>query len=105
MSQTANATGTSVDFGADQFVKNGALYQSHKRLVDGAAKYDSLDDAKAALDAVWVALREQSENGSGYTPDASLGMGSSNSAEIAQCIIGLRASDATIRTSFAKVGK
>ncbi len=104
MSQSG-ATGTAIEFGAEQFVKNAAAYKKAKRLVDAIAKYDSLDDAIAVAKVICESLSAQVAKGAGYTPDASLGMGSSNASEIAGCILGIRASDATIRAKFAGVGK
>lgn len=102
----SSATGTAVEFGVESLKSNAALYAKNKRLVDAvAAKYDSVDDAIAALQSVEKVLVEQIENGSGCTPDRSLGFGSDNASQIAEKILGLGTSDADTRKSFASLGK
>jgi hypothetical protein len=103
---TAVEQETSVEFGADKLKENAVLYLANKRLVDAvSAKYDSPDDAIAALRSVVAALEVQIEDGSGYTPDRSLGFGSDNASQIAEKILGLGTSDATTRKQFAAMGK
>ena len=81
------------------------LYQANKRIVDAASKYDSLDDAQAALVEVWEALDRQTQVGGGYTPATEIGFGSDNSAQIAAAILGRRTSVTAARKAFAEVGK
>jgi hypothetical protein len=100
-----NATGTTVEFGAACLVANAKAYRADKRLVDAAAKYDSLDDAIAALKSTFAVLEAQIVDGGGFTPDRSLGFGSDNCSQIAESILGRRTSLGATRKSFADMGK
>lgn len=99
--------GASEEFGVDNLRANAAVYLKHRRLIDAvsAAKYETPADAVKAIDEVVAVLMAQIENGSGYTPDRSLGFGSDNAAQIAEKILGLGTSDATARKQFAALGK
>ena len=104
--ETVNESGTLT---ADQFVANAGLYnQSTKlrRAFDAimACGCDNVQDTLAHVESVRSALVEQSENGSGYTPDKSAGFGSENGASIAESLLGRRPGVGIIRTQFAKVG-
>lgn len=107
MSATNTATGSKVEveFGTSQFLKNAQAYAANRRLVDAACRYDSLDDAIAALQATWGVLTEQSENGGGYTPSADLGFGSDNAGQIASALIGQRSLVSSTRKAMAAHGK
>jgi hypothetical protein len=106
MSGTATADkAKSVEFGSDQFLANAKVYAEHKRIVDAASRYDNVDDAVAAIKTAWAALEGQIEDGSGYTPDASLGFGSDNATVIAESILGRRPTVGAIRKAFAGMGK
>jgi len=96
---------TSEKFGERDFLANAVLYNEHKRLVDAMSRYDSLDEAIAALTKVHAGLTDQSENGAGYTPDSALGFGSENASIIADTILGNRATTGAIRKAFATLGK
>lgn len=96
---------TSVGFGSDQFLGNAVLYAESKRMIDAASRYDSLDDAIAALTTTWGALESQIKDGAGYTPDSSLGFGSDNATVIAESLLGRRATVGAIRKAFANMGK
>lgn len=87
------------------FRANAAEYAANRRIIDAAAKYDSLDDAKAALERVWTLLEKQIVEGAGYTPSADLGFGSDNGGQIASAIIGRRSSVTATRKAFANLGK
>lgn len=104
MSQSS-ATGTVVEFGSGNLIANAKLYRAHKRLVDAASGYDSLDDAIASLTAVWEVMEAQIADGAGYTPDKGLGFGSDNAAVIAESILGRRNSVGETRKAFAGLGK
>ncbi|NIP23018.1 MAG: hypothetical protein GWN55_06890 [Phycisphaerae bacterium] len=102
---TAVAEGT---FTAEQFVDNATLYnQSAKlrRAFDAvmACGCDNIEDTVAHIEQVRDALRVQSENGAGYTPDKALGFGSENASGIADTLLCRRKGAGTIRTLFAKV--
>ncbi|KKL85650.1 hypothetical protein LCGC14_1952650 [marine sediment metagenome] len=99
------ATAEAVRFGADQLLANAKAYYEHRAIVNAASKYDSLDDALAALKAVWGDLENQSRDGSGYTPDTALNFGSSNAAEIADQILGRGPTVAATRKALAAMGK
>lgn len=105
MSETMIAEATSTEFGADTFRRNAKVYAQHKRLVDAASRYDSLDDAKAALTAVWESLENQVATGGGYTPAVDLGFGSDNASQIASAILGRKTSVTETRKAFAALGK
>ena len=106
MSQSS-ATGTAVEFGSENIVANAKIYRTLKRIVDAAcaAKYESVEDAIAALNDVVAALTSQVETGAGYTPDRAMGFGSDNAAQIAEKILGLGTSDAQTRAKFSEMGK
>ena len=97
--------GTSEGFGADELLVNAVSYRANKAIVDAASKYDSVDDAIASLRDSWAKLQSQSDNGAGFTPDVKLGFGSSNSREIAEGIMGTRATVASTRKAFRDLGK
>jgi hypothetical protein len=80
-------------------------YAEHKALVNAAAKYDNLADAQAALETVWTALVEQSQQGGGFTPSVELGFGSDNAAQIASALIGQRSRVTDTRKAMVAVGK
>jgi len=111
MSDTMNAESTVIT--AQEFVQNAKAYSEHKRVIDaiatGIAKakggYDNFDDAIAQLTKVWDKLQDQKERGGMYTPDASMGFGSSNASQIASALTGDRASVGDIRKAFNLLGK
>ena len=106
MSNTITEEGTSVEFGVDGFRKNAQIYAANKRIIDAAAsKYDSLDDAIAALTSAWESFEVQMEEGAKYTPSADLGFGSDNASQIAAAILGRKTSVTAIRKAFALLGK
>jgi hypothetical protein len=105
MPQSDTMTEVVVEFGTSQFLKNAQVYAANKRLVDAACRYDSVDDAIAALQATWAALTNQSENGGGFTPSAGLGFGSDNAGQIASALIGQRSLVSSTRKAFAAIGK
>lgn len=99
------ATAEAVRFGADQLLTNAKAYYADRQIVNAASKYDSLDDAIAALKAVWGGLEKQSRDGSGYTPDTILGFGSDNAAVIADKILGRGTTVSATRKAFGAMGK
>ena len=101
MSETA----TSTEFGADSFRGNAKVYAENKRIVDAASKYDSLDDAIAALTAVWALIEIQIVDGGGHTPPVELGFGSDNCSQIGAAILGRKTSVTATRKAFAAMGK
>ena len=101
----SDATGTAVEFGSDTLIENARRYKDAKRMVDAASRYDSKDDAIAALTEVWDMLVGQMESGGGYTPDKALGFGSDNAAVIAAKLLGRNTSVGQTRKSFALLGK
>jgi len=80
--------GQGVEYGSENFQAMATSYKGAKGIVNAASKYDSLDDAIAALKGAWAVLEETSENGSGYTPNTALGFGSDNGAVVADKILG-----------------
>jgi len=100
-----STTEQAVDFGVEQFKANATLYAENKRLVDAVARCDSLDDAIATVTKVWDAFEGQIEHGSGYTPGKELGFGSENGQQIAETILGRRATDAAIKKAVSNLGK
>lgn len=113
MFDTMVQDGTSVEFGAELFKANAALYVRHKRVIDAIATgvskanggYESFDDAIAQVSQAWEALRSQVTDGAGYTPDASQGFGSNNASQIASALTGDKTSVTEIRKAFANLGK
>jgi len=106
MSDTMTEKATSTEFGSAELRVNAALYAENKRLVDAAAtKYQSLDDAIAALSTVWEALENQARIGGSYTPPVELGFGSDNASQIASAILGRKTSVTETRKAFATLGK
>lgn len=103
IAESTTASGT--EFGSAEFVKNAVSYAEHKALVNAASKYDNLADAQAALEYVWAALLEQSEQGGGFTPSVELGFGSDNAAQIASALIGQRSRVTDTRKAMVAVGK
>jgi len=105
MPSTSAEVGT--EFGVAQLKANAEVYRAHKRIVDAAAaaKYDSIDDAIASLKAVVETFEAQIIEGAGYTPDRALGFGSDNAAQIAEKVMGLGTSDATVRKALNDLGK
>ena len=99
-----NAQGTSTGFGADDLILTAISYRAHKSIVDAASKFDSVDDAVACLKETWGKLQNQSEVGADYTPDKDLGFGSSNAREIAEGIMGTRATVASTRKALKDLG-
>ncbi len=104
-SDTMTEVGVDVEFGSENFIANAAMYAEHRRMIDAASKYDSLDDAQAALVMVWEKLDEQCQIGGGYTPDRAAGFGSDNGSQIAAAILGRKTSVTATRKAFAVVGK
>ncbi len=107
MTTATIATGTSTDFGVTDFKANAVQYAEHKRLVEAAAasKYDSIDDAVAALLRVRDAVADQVDRGLGYTPAPDMGFGSRNASEIGATILGIGKSDKDIKKTFSELGK
>jgi len=105
MSNGSSVAETSVAFGSDRLVENAQCYREHKRIVDAASSYETLDDAIAALSKVWKVLEDQVENGGGYTPDSSLGFGSDNAAVIASKLLGRGTTVGATRKAFSSMGK
>lgn len=99
-----NAQGTSTGFGVDDLLLVAVSYRKHKALVDAASKFDNVEDAIAALSETWGKLQSQSENGAAFTPDTDLGFGSSNAREIAEGIMGTRATVASTRKAMKDLG-
>jgi hypothetical protein len=104
MSQSS-ATGTAVEFGAENLLANARVYRANKRIVDAASGYDSVDDAIAGLKEAWAVLESQVEDGTRYTPDAKLGFGSDNATVIAESLLGRRNTVGSTRKSFNALGK
>lgn len=102
--QTDQASVVDVAFGADNLVANAKAYKADKRIMDAASTYDSLDDAIAALSAVWAAFEIQEAEGGRYTPSTNLGFGSDNAAVIASKILGRGTTVGTCRKALAKLG-
>ncbi len=109
MTTATSATGTSAEskteFGADNLKANAAVYKDAKAIVDAASKYDSKDDAVAALDHAWAVMESQAAEGGRYTPDRSLGFGSDNATVIAESILGRRNTVGATRKAFRELGK
>jgi hypothetical protein len=86
------------------FLKTGPRYKTNRKFVEAiiASKnpQQSMLDAQEVIDA----LKILAENGEGYTPPSNLNFGSDNASTIAQAVLGQRASTASIRSAFAKVG-
>jgi len=79
-------------------------YRTSRKLVDALAQADNPDQAiKTALEVIGR-LKSMVANGNGYTPATRHGFGSDNASAIALTILGQRASTATIRSKFAKIG-
>lgn len=98
-------TTTSVEFGIDSLRENAKAYAKNKRIVDAASRYDSLDDAVAALTEVWGLLEAQIIDGGGFTPSVDLGFGSDNCSQIGAAILGRRTSITATRKTLAAMGK
>ena len=101
MTETSKGT----EFGAVQLKANAALYAKNKQIIDACSRYDSVDDAIAALTEVWAALEKQVVKGAEYTPAADLGFGSDNAAVIAESLLGRRNSVGATRKAFKELGK
>ncbi len=99
-----DAQGTSTGFGADDLILTAISYRANKAIVDAASKFDSVDDAIASLMDTWEKLQNQSDVGANYTPDKDLGFGSSNAREIAEGIMGTRATVASTRKALKDLG-
>ena len=102
-----NETGT---FTSANFVENARIYNDSaklRRAFDAvmACGCDNVEDTVAHIENVRELLVAQSENGSGFTPEKTLGFGSENGASIADSLLGNRTGAGTIRTKFANVGK
>jgi hypothetical protein len=97
-----------VEFGAEQFIGLATDYASDnkvKRVVDAlCSASDNREDVLAAALQIIGRLEAMSDNGSGYTPDNSLGFGSDNAATIADTLLGRRASAGEVRKRFKKIG-
>ncbi len=104
---TVNGTpsAVSVDFGKTDLVTTAGIYRTHKKLIDAASGYDSLDDAIASLQEAFGVLEDQADRGGGYTPDRELGFGSDNAEQIARSIMGQRPSVGSTRKAFNTLGK
>jgi hypothetical protein len=98
-------TTTSVEFGIERLRENARAYSEHKRIVDAASKYDSLDDAVAALTDVWNVLETQIVDGGKFTPSIDLGFGSDNCSQIGAAILGRRTSITATRKTLAAMGR
>jgi hypothetical protein len=77
-----------VEFGAVEFKAMATVYKADKAIVNAASKYDSLDDAVAALTKAWNAIDEAGQAGAGYTPSTDLGFGSDNTLIVTEKILG-----------------
>ncbi len=100
-----DAQGTSEGFGTDELLQNAVSYRANAALVNAASKYDTVDDAIAALTEVWTKLEKQVENGAAFTPDVKLGFGSDNARVIAESILGIRNTVGSTRKAFKDMGK
>ncbi len=105
MSKSDTMVETPVVFDGERLIVNAKLYGEHAQLINAASRYDSLDDAKAAMTKVWEVLEAQIADGSGYTPDSALGFGSDNASAIAESLLGRRHGIGAIRKAFKAVGK
>ncbi len=99
---------SSVKYGQSEFVQTARLYAGNtkvRRIVDSllASKDDRESNLEQALEVI-ERLRTQSEVGSAYTPDKSLGFGSDNAATIAEKMLGIQNSPGETRKAFAKIG-
>jgi hypothetical protein len=99
------SSGSDTCFDEDTFLSLAQAYREDRTIVNAASKYDSLDDAIAALSSVWELLQSARENGSGYTPGTSLGFGSDSAAVIAEKIMGIGTTVGATRKALADVGK
>lgn len=99
------ATAEAIKFGADRLLANAKAYYAERQIVNAASKYDSVDDAIAALKSAWGELEKQSRDGAGYTPDVALGFGSDNAAVIADKILGRGTTVSATRKAFGAMGK
>ena len=97
--------GTSTGFGVKDFKAVAVAYRGAKALVDAASRFDSLDDAVAALTDAYGSLESMAENGAGYTPDTDQGFGSDNGRVIAESLLGIRNTVTATRKAFAALGK
>lgn len=96
-------------FTGDDFRTNASLYNQTpklRRAYDAmvACGIDNIDDTVAHIRRVDEALKEQSENGAGFTPAKELEFGSENAASIADALRGKRPNTSKLRSLFAKVG-
>lgn len=88
----------------DMFCTLAGDYRKSRKLVDALAQSENPDNAvKVALQVIGR-LKSMVANGDGYTPATRHGFGSDNASAIALTILGQRASTATIRAKFAKIG-
>lgn len=100
---TSEVVGTEFDLAT--LVANAAIYHGAKRIMDAASGYDSLDDAKAALDLVWTTMERQVEEGGGFTPPVDAGFGSSSASVIGESILGQRQTVGATRKALNELGK
>jgi len=88
----------------DVFCTLAKDYRTSRKLVDALAQSENPDNAiKVALQVIGR-LKSMVSCGDGYTPATRHGFGSDNASAIALTILGQRASTATIRSKFAKIG-
>lgn len=97
--------GTSTEFGPVQLKANAAVYREHASLINAASKYDSVEDAIAALKVSFEILEKQIVEGVGYTPPIELGFGSDSAAVIGESLVGRRNSIGQTRKMFKDLGK
>lgn len=98
-------SGSDTCFDEGSFLSLAQAYRENRAIVNAASKYDSRDDAIAALSSVWDLLVNARDTGSGYTPGASLGFGSDSAAVISEKIMGIGTTVGATRKALADVGK
>lgn len=104
----SSATGTpkvGTEFDLKALKANAAVYHGAKGIVDAASRFDSLDDAIAALTLAWNVMEGQVELGGGFTPPSDAGFGSDNATVIAESILGRRNTVSATRKAFNNMGK
>lgn len=94
-------------YSEDDFLNLARTYNDAKTkaLVNAVSRCDSLDDAIAIVTTAWGMFEHASQEGSGYTPGASLGFGSDSAAVIADKIMGIGNSVSTTRKALSDLGK
>jgi len=104
---TSEKVGAKVTWSENEFIDAAVQYGTVKTLLDALVKIKPSDRKRAVERAHEVIglLTDMADNASSYTPSSDMGFGSENAANIADAILGRRATSGKLKTTFAKLAR